>query len=454
MRLKLREKERMPKMGNSDSKVHYEGSTFIGKHNKYKLLKEIGSGGNGKVFDVEIVGNPQYIPASRDGYVIKVLTQSDNDKRIERFIREIQTVIKHQTHVNGMIPIYDYFLDESNNLYWFLMPKARKYIYFRNSAYDNLKQMLDLGQILSELHTLNCAHRDVKPENILLYDNRIYLSDYGLIWDADVSLAITGSDEHLGPFIIRPPEFEKYAYREDNIQMYRASDVYLFAKTLWMVISRKDHGFFGEYSRNDTSKCLDRGELSLGITIEPLHRLMEGATKDDYQERISLEDCLNLIRVQMQIKEMTISKYELGQLAFSERITAATNTTLPDEVTYTEMESLLNVINAFSNVADVVIDNVVHSINLGKLSDARIYNDNVIVLDIRDTFRKKQLYVSIENLKINRKNGSCSCTLKPTLGITDPSIQKITEINEIELITVKKATLDVSVKLNLSSPTA
>ncbi len=439
-------------MGSSDSSAKYEGCVFAGKHNSYKLLRKIGSGGNGEIYDAEIVGDLPNIPASQDGYVVKVLTQDkDRSKRIERFTLEVDTVLKYKNQVSGMMPIYDYSLDKTNDLYWLLMPKARKYLYYKNRAYDSLKQMLELGQIILSLHSLQCAHRDIKPDNILFYDNHIHLSDYGLVWDADIPLAITDAWEHLGPFIIRPPEFEKDAYRVEDIKMFRASDVYLFAKTLWIVISKIDHGFFGEYSRTDTSKCLNRDELKLGITIEPLHRLMEGATKDNYIERISIEECLEHIRIQLQIKEGILPQKELDKLAFSERINAAKNAVRPNELIYTETVSALTVIAEFSNVADVVVNNSIHPIHLGRLQSAKLFNESVIKLDVRDVTGKKEYYISVEHVKINSE-GLCNCLLKKKVAVTDLSIKRIAEINEFELLTVKKAILDTAITLSFECP--
>lgn len=448
MKMNPRKKEIELKMGSSESSANYEGHIFKGKHNSYKLLGVVGSGGNGKVYDVELVGNPQNIPSARDGYVIKVLTHNNAPKRIDRFTREINTVIKNQNQVKGMLPIYDFSLGVENNLYWFLMPKARRYSYSKNNAYDKLKHMLDLGQIIVELHSRNFAHRDIKPDNILFYDRHIYLSDYGLMWEEDAPHIITSSGEPLGPYIIRPPEFERFADRVENIEMFCASDVYLFAKTLWMIVSKNSSGFFREYSRHDPYKCLYRDLLDLGITIEPLHLLMEGATKDNYTERISMGDCLRLIRMQLQIKDGTLPSNEIGQLAFSERITAATNTTLPNEWIYSETDTVLKVISDFTNVAEIVIDSAIRSVHLGKLTDIKLYNENVILLGVHDALKRRLLYVSIEYVKINR-NGACTCKLKPTDGITDPSAQRITEINEFELISLKKAIMDVSITLSL-----
>lgn len=114
------EKERMPKMGNSEQIDNNIGQTVVGIHNKYRILSRIGSGGNGTVYDVQVVGASHNIPFSKEGYFIKLFTaSSDRSKRIKRFAREIETVMKLHDKVNGIIPIYDYS-PNNKDIYWLL----------------------------------------------------------------------------------------------------------------------------------------------------------------------------------------------------------------------------------------------------------------------------------------------------------------------------------------------
>ena len=63
------------------------------------------------------------------------------------------------------------------------MPKAEKFVLQDGlSLIEKLKRMLELGKILSEIHKKGIAHRDLKPEKLLIFNGRIYLADYGLVW--------------------------------------------------------------------------------------------------------------------------------------------------------------------------------------------------------------------------------------------------------------------------------
>lgn len=156
------------------------------------------------------------------------------------------------------------------------------------SLLEKLEQLLQLGTCIKALHDLGYAHRDIKPKNLLLYKNRMYLSDFGLVWNQNSTEEhITEVNDRLGPMAIRPPELQPV---KNVIEIdYRKSDVYLFAKTVWMILRCNREGFSREYSRVIDKICFVSSQLQVE-TAEPLHIMMEGATKHNYWERISKVD--------------------------------------------------------------------------------------------------------------------------------------------------------------------
>ena len=74
------------------------------------------------------------------------------------------------------MPVYDAsFPDKFSHeeLAWFTMPKADKfYVNEECDPVSKLYKMLDLANVLQELHHRGMAHRDIKPANLLIYDNR------------------------------------------------------------------------------------------------------------------------------------------------------------------------------------------------------------------------------------------------------------------------------------------
>ena len=281
------------------------GSKVIGKYGTYLIKKKIGNGGNGVVFVADIIEGGGSLPQKRD-YAIKFLDVAPNEgkkleKRKSRFRKEIETVLSFQDKVSGIIPIYDtsVYCEEEPDVLWYLMPKAERYNPQKFSVLQKMEQMFDLGNCIRQLHKLGFAHRDIKPKNLLLFDGRLCLSDFGLVRNiADTDGHITEMNEPLGPRAIRPPEFQ--SIEEINCVDYQKSDVYLYAKTIWMVLNCNNSGFLEEYSRNRNAVYIDKDKLQIE-TAEPLHRLMEEATKHYYWERIDIEGCLGYIEDQLRV---------------------------------------------------------------------------------------------------------------------------------------------------------
>ena len=159
---------------------------------------------------------------------------------------------RKKEEVEGVVPIYDFFskADRNRGIYWYAMPKASNYLTKGLPAIQILEDVLYLAKTIRILHSKGYAHRDIKPKNILLYRGRLCLTDFGLVCKQDDDIHITEVDEKIGPNVIRPPEFENaWALKDFD---YSVSDVYLFAKTVWMLLKATSRGSttdtaFGKY---------------------------------------------------------------------------------------------------------------------------------------------------------------------------------------------------------------
>ena len=61
-------------MGNSkNNKLPGKGDVIKGQHGTYELINKLGHGGNGVVFDVRVINKKPELPASKTGYVVKIL---------------------------------------------------------------------------------------------------------------------------------------------------------------------------------------------------------------------------------------------------------------------------------------------------------------------------------------------------------------------------------------------
>lgn len=223
-------------------RTKYEGDIY-----SFYKKKRLGKGGNGAVYDIEIEGIGYPVVAKFFEY-----DGDDKEMRYERFKREIKFAHTMKTN-DGIMPVIDQNcppnIPKSKDEAWFLMPRALPYkANRRKNMIGKLDDMLRLARIIETLHQRGYAHRDIKPENILILNGKLMLSDYGLVWGDDEN-RLTEMNEKIGPYKILPPELEHVTI-ESAID-FRKSDVYLFAKILWMTIKEDNIGFRGQYNRGD-----------------------------------------------------------------------------------------------------------------------------------------------------------------------------------------------------------
>lgn len=177
----------------------------------------------------------------------------DKEKRYKRFKNEI-IALNELKDIEGIMQVIDkkcpqdilQTMDEA----WYLMPKAKPYRLTRApKLYTPIIDMLQLAEIIKCIHERNGAHRDVKPENIFILNGRLVLSDFGLYLGEEEERLIE-FNERIGPYKIMLPELENV--QTDLDLDFRPSDVYLFAKVLWMTLKGDNISFRGQYQRGDT----------------------------------------------------------------------------------------------------------------------------------------------------------------------------------------------------------
>ena len=432
-------------MERSDVFFSEPKTVLTGKHNNYQINEQLGHGGNGTVFTVSLEETTTDLPAVIDGYAIKKINCKRHSKKGERFKKEILTVLELQNKIPGIIPIYDYSLgDSENSALWYLMPRAEKYDYWNYTNIDNLRLLRSLGNTIACLHALGRAHRDIKPDNLLFYDEKLYLSDFGLVWDCFDSQDLTSIGEGIGPKNIRPPELEQYSERIDDFN-FRVSDVYLFAKTMWIILTKKKNCFRGEYHIGDSISSLNNFPIDLGDTLGPLHELMENTTLNDYEKRYPIEKCLELIDKQISICNGTLPESEKNKYKFEERIAIAKATNIPDDVIYRDDFKILDVCKQLQGAAELVINNGVKHIRLGQVLQVQYQTNSVYVISVKGIKPKRDIYVSIDSI-ITGEDKSFMCQLKRFVSLPN-GIKAVTEISELEFLPDRKLALDVDFKV-------
>lgn len=146
-----------------------------------KVIRHINRGGMGKVEEVELLDGTRAARKIFEPDKAAYTNQLELDKLRKRFEREV----KYQAELgrNGAMPILGYDLNADPP--WFVMPLADK-TYEQQIADDRVantisaQPLMDILAGLEQMHELGYVHRDLKPQNVLLWQGTWRLSDFGL----------------------------------------------------------------------------------------------------------------------------------------------------------------------------------------------------------------------------------------------------------------------------------
>lgn len=107
-----------------------------------------------------------------------------------------------------------------------------------------------------------------------------------------------------------------------------------------MLVKKDTWGFKGEYTRKEWY-YLNKEYYNIQ-TFEPLHRLLEGATKDDYLSRINIDECINHLTEQIAVIDGTHKNIE--ELALCEASNEIKYKIPPEIQTYQKVEQINNIL--------------------------------------------------------------------------------------------------------------
>lgn len=256
----------------------------------YNLGEKLGSGGNATVFKVTRKSDGKEL-------AIKLLGWRDAKPRcsrlepFQRFGDEISIMLKSKGTV-GVLPIGDYSKRDA----WYVMPIATpimKYIKAPDTTFDSiLSGTIDLSSTLNDLHRKNIYHRDIKPQNIYLYNGRFTFGDFGLADFPHKKVHQTKPNQKLGPLFTMAPEMKRHPKSASG----EKADVYSFAKTIWTFFSRNDQSFDGRYDYNDSEISLRYCSAFPNQHIVELEELLYQSTSNSPDDRPTMSQFVRQLK--------------------------------------------------------------------------------------------------------------------------------------------------------------
>uniref|UniRef100_A0A8D0DVK5 Dual specificity protein kinase TTK n=1 Tax=Salvator merianae TaxID=96440 RepID=A0A8D0DVK5_SALMN len=189
--------------------ISASGSTnecIVVKGKWYSVLKQIGSGGSSKVFQV--------LDEKKQLYAIKYVNLEEADPQtLESYKNEIAHLNKLQQHSDKIIRLYDYEIGEKNiymvmecgniDLNSWLKKKKTINPWERKSYWKNMLEAVHT------IHQHGIVHSDLKPANFLLVDGMLKLIDFGIANQMQPDVTSIFKDSQVGTVNYMPPEVIK-----------------------------------------------------------------------------------------------------------------------------------------------------------------------------------------------------------------------------------------------------
>ena len=180
------------------------------RNTKYKIIKRLGEGYFGRVFQVKSESDNKY-------YALKeIIIRNETEYEINDIKKEAE--ILSLFNCKNIVKYYDSYLDkdkfyilmeycDGRNLRDFMNEHINNGEYIDEDILSNIIKQICLG--IKEIHNKNIIHRDLRPENIFMNKNmEIKIGDFGISkqFDPNKEYAITkykaGPLEYMSPEII------------------------------------------------------------------------------------------------------------------------------------------------------------------------------------------------------------------------------------------------------------
>ena len=264
--------------------------TYGGNDPEYELIKVLGEGGMGVVYDARQTSIDRSV-------ALKMIkgAAATNDKQKAKFLAEV-VVTGDLDHPN-IVPIYDVGSNAQGHLFY-SMKKVQgtpwQKVVAKKSLAENLDILMRTADAIGFAHARGIVHRDLKPENIMLGEfGEVLVMDWGLAHPLKgfrKSRSITDTASMGGTPAYMAPEMATGPI--DKI--CPASDIYLLGAILYEILTGNP-----PHVAKNAMKCLmaaARNEIAptdkTGELIDIALKSMATEPKDRYQDVKELQSAI------------------------------------------------------------------------------------------------------------------------------------------------------------------
>ncbi|XP_006873341.1 PREDICTED: dual specificity protein kinase TTK [Chrysochloris asiatica] len=169
----------------------------------YSILKQVGSGGSSKVFQV--------LNEKKQIHAIKYVNLEEADNQtIDSYRNEIAYLNKLQQHSDKIIRLYDYEITdhciymvmECGNIDLNSWLKKKKSI----NPWERKSYWKNMLEAVHTIHQHGIVHSDLKPANFLIVDGMLKLIDFGIANQMQPDTTSIVKDSQVGTVNYMPPE--------------------------------------------------------------------------------------------------------------------------------------------------------------------------------------------------------------------------------------------------------
>lgn len=292
------------------------------------LSEFLGGGGNGEVWKCK--GD------EGEEKAIKLLKKV-KPKAYARFKDEM-AALDECKDIAGILAISDRHLptDLNSDVPFFIMPLAKpaETFIFSETIENKIDAIIQIAETLEKVHERRIYHRDIKPGNILFFEGRFCLADFGLV-DYPNKRDISAFNEEIGPKWTMAPEMRRQSSTADPVK----ADIYSLAKTLWIFLTSQLKGFDGQYSKNSIN---DLRLFLRDCYTSPLDELLIASTDNDPAKRPPLSQFINRL---YSWKDVSVNFHKRNQEEWYEALQRLFPSGFPNTVEWTERKDIINVLN-------------------------------------------------------------------------------------------------------------